>query len=172
MLSRTGMGKDLERKDDDMDREESCCLKPGAYVKISNPLSIFNGQHGTVKTVDVNGCLVELNDGNRAVELLFARSELDDGHAAECLSHHLSRQEANKKLLAILGKAVDSCPDLRFNQILEELWITEQRADLFYEESEKTLKRVESTWTRANSIAKKLQETTGRCHYQISDVIS
>lgn len=48
----------------------------------------------------------------------------------------MTRQEANREILARIGKIVEENPDLRFIQILQGLALDEC---LFYEESESTL---------------------------------
>lgn len=50
-----------------------------------------------------------------------------------------SRQEANRKILGLLAKAVEKNPDLRFHQLLQNLGIEIPHTDQFYEESSKTL---------------------------------
>lgn len=64
----------------------------------------------------------------------------------------MNRQEANKQILTVLDQIVTSSPDLRFHQILHILSIEKQEIingrsmceDLFHEESEETLKRIQN----------------------------
>lgn len=49
------------------------------------------------------------------------------------------RLEANRKILEILGQAVEQNPDCRFHQLLQFLGIETPRTDQFYEESTETL---------------------------------
>lgn len=65
----------------------------------------------------------------------------------------MNRQEANRKILSILSDAVEQHADLRFHQILQNLYINlkdtkdgvvseDKCLDQFYEESEETLERI------------------------------
>lgn len=58
----------------------------------------------------------------------------------------MTRQEANEILLMMIAEKMDSNPDFRFGQILVNLGIVnacEHGDNLFYEESEATLKKVQ-----------------------------
>lgn len=53
------------------------------------------------------------------------------------------RQESNYKILLILSKIVEEFPDLRFQQILQNIDLTSNdKKDLYYEESVDTLKTI------------------------------
>ena len=56
------------------------------------------------------------------------------------------RQTANKKILFALEQIIDKHPELRFTQILSDCGIFTFAGgrDLFYEESDETLKRIKS----------------------------
>ena len=54
-----------------------------------------------------------------------------------------SRYQANKLILAKLAKIVEAMPTWRFNQILQNVDITIQNQDMFYDESVDTLARME-----------------------------
>ena len=49
------------------------------------------------------------------------------------------RQEANKKILELVGKAIEEFPDWRFHQILQNMGIEQPAIDQWYEESDETL---------------------------------
>ena len=51
----------------------------------------------------------------------------------------MTRLEANRKILELLKEAVETWPDWRFHQILQNLNIEDTGVDKWYEESEKTL---------------------------------
>ena len=51
----------------------------------------------------------------------------------------MTRLEANRKILELLKEAVETWPDWRFHQILQNLGIEETGVDKWFEESEKTL---------------------------------
>lgn len=51
----------------------------------------------------------------------------------------MTRLEANRRILELLKEAVETWPDWRFHQILQNLNIEETGVDKWYEESEKTL---------------------------------
>lgn len=51
----------------------------------------------------------------------------------------LSRQEANRKILEKIAKAIESNPNWRFHQILQNMCIEIQGEDQFFEESRETL---------------------------------
>lgn len=58
----------------------------------------------------------------------------------------MSRIEANRKIIAKLSVIVEQCPDWRFQQILQNAGISSRFGeDLWYEESEKTLQKLEAT---------------------------
>lgn len=69
----------------------------------------------------------------------------------------LSRQEANRKLVAIISAIVELYPDQRFGQILYGIGVATHREsydnpdknmyykDIFFEESESMLKRITAT---------------------------
>lgn len=53
------------------------------------------------------------------------------------------RQESNYKILLILSKIVEEFPDLRFQQILQNIDLaSNDKKDLYYEESVDTLKTI------------------------------
>ena len=52
------------------------------------------------------------------------------------------RLEANRKILELLKEAVETWPDWRFHQILQNLNIEETGVDKWYEESEETLRNM------------------------------
>ena len=53
------------------------------------------------------------------------------------------RQESNYKILLILSKIMEEFPDLRFQQILQNIDLTSNdKKDLYYEESVDTLKTI------------------------------
>lgn len=52
------------------------------------------------------------------------------------------RQAANRELVKLIEKTVESYPKLRFNQLLIDMSVYESWTDPFYEESEVTLQRV------------------------------
>lgn len=52
------------------------------------------------------------------------------------------RQSANRELLKLIEKAIESYPNLRFNQLLINMSVYESWIDPFYEESDVTLQRV------------------------------
>jgi hypothetical protein len=74
-----------------------------------------------------------------------------------------NRQEKNKLILAEISAQIEAYPDLRFQQILQNLNITELDKDVqtgkyphdierfssdkFYEESDKTLGKVKASYT-------------------------
>lgn len=64
-------------------------------------------------------------------------------------AYYMSQQPANRKLISLLSDMVEQFPDWRFHQILSNVQVnlpdtTEFKClDLFYEDSEDTLKRVE-----------------------------
>lgn len=52
----------------------------------------------------------------------------------------MKRSEANKEILKLLSEYLEKNPDMRFNQALLGLNIVIEDSDLFYEESNDTLK--------------------------------
>ena len=54
----------------------------------------------------------------------------------------MTRQEANRKILDLVGKAIEEFPDWRFHQILQNMWIEQPAIDQWYEESEDTLNNI------------------------------
>ena len=56
----------------------------------------------------------------------------------------MSRLEANRKIVQTLSTVVESCPDWRFQQILQNLGISSRFGeDRWYEGSEATLQNIE-----------------------------
>ena len=55
----------------------------------------------------------------------------------------LSRHEANCLIMVKLQQLIDKYPDQRFNQLLQNAGVTDPAADLYYEESERTLEVLE-----------------------------
>ena len=51
----------------------------------------------------------------------------------------MTRQEANRQILELVGKAVEEFPDWRFHQILQNMGIEQPAIDQWYEESDETL---------------------------------
>ena len=56
----------------------------------------------------------------------------------------MTRQEANRKILELVGKAIEEFPDWRFHQILQNIGIEKPGQDQWYEESTETLKNTET----------------------------
>lgn len=57
----------------------------------------------------------------------------------------MSRLEANRKIVQTLSAVVESCPDWRFQQILQNLGISSRFGeDRWYEESADTLQNIEN----------------------------
>lgn len=56
----------------------------------------------------------------------------------------MSRQNFNRKIIRILTECVELWPDLRFQQILQNVGIVKPHEDSFFEESENTFKKLES----------------------------
>lgn len=57
----------------------------------------------------------------------------------------MRRLEANRKILQALSNVVESCPDWRFQQILQNVGVSSRHGeDRWYEESEDTLKNIEA----------------------------
>lgn len=56
----------------------------------------------------------------------------------------MSRLEANRKIVQTLSAVVESCPDWRFQQILQNIGVSSRDGrDRWYEESEETLQNIE-----------------------------
>ena len=51
----------------------------------------------------------------------------------------MNRQEANRKILELVSRAVEDFPDWRFHQILQNLGVEQPAIDQWYEESDETL---------------------------------
>ena len=51
----------------------------------------------------------------------------------------MNRQEANRKILELVSRAVEDFPDWRFHQILQNLGAEKPAIDQWYEESDETL---------------------------------
>ena len=51
----------------------------------------------------------------------------------------MNRQEANRKILELVSRAVEDFPDWRFHQILQNIGVEQPAVDQWYEESEETL---------------------------------
>ena len=51
----------------------------------------------------------------------------------------MNRQEANRQIIDLVSRAVESFPDLRFHQILQNLGAEKPAIDQYYEESYETL---------------------------------
>lgn len=56
----------------------------------------------------------------------------------------MDRLVANRSILAVLAVEVEKHPDLRFHQLLQNMGIEKPGEDRFYEESEKTLERLDA----------------------------
>lgn len=56
----------------------------------------------------------------------------------------LSRHQANCLIMAKLQRLIDKYPDQRFIQLLENFGIVDATKDLFYEESDVTLNKLEA----------------------------
>ena len=52
------------------------------------------------------------------------------------------RQEANRKIVELVAKAVEEFPDWRFHQILQNLGAESPGEDQWHEESEETLSSI------------------------------
>ena len=57
----------------------------------------------------------------------------------------MTRQEVNRKIVEAIGKLVEKYPEWRFQQILQNSGVVEPNGDQWYEESEHTLKTLETT---------------------------
>ena len=53
------------------------------------------------------------------------------------------RQEANRKILELVSRAVEDFPDLRFHQILQIIGAERPAMDQWYEESDETLGNIQ-----------------------------
>ena len=51
----------------------------------------------------------------------------------------MNRQDANRKILELVSRAVEDFPDWRFHQILQNLGAEKPAIDQWYEESDETL---------------------------------
>lgn len=56
----------------------------------------------------------------------------------------MDRLVANRSIVAVLAVEVEKHPDFRFHQLLESTGLVKPGEDRFYEESEKTLQRLQS----------------------------
>ena len=75
------------------------------------------------------------------------------------------RQESNYKILLILSKIMEEFPDLRFQQILQNIDLTSNdKKDLYYEESVDTLKTIMN-----NEIVKGILFKNSNYHFLIKD---
>ena len=54
----------------------------------------------------------------------------------------MNRQDANKRILELIGKAIEEFPDWRFHQILQNLGVEKPAIDQWYEESDETLRNI------------------------------
>ena len=57
----------------------------------------------------------------------------------------MNRQEANKRILELIGKAIEEFPDWRFHQILQNIGAEKPAIDQWYEESDETLRNIKKT---------------------------
>jgi len=57
----------------------------------------------------------------------------------------MTRQEANRKILEKIALIVEREPDWRFHQILQNIGAEDQSRDQWYDESEETLKSIDSS---------------------------
>ena len=73
-----------------------------------------------------------------------------------------SRQEANRKILELLAKAVEKNPDFRFHQLLQNFGIEIPHIDQFYEESTKTLEILSAMASECYGITHDESATTGK----------
>ena len=67
----------------------------------------------------------------------------------------MNRQEANRKILELVGKAIEVFPDWRFHQILQNIQVEEPAIDQWYEESTETLSKA--------TMATRTMENMGEC---------
>ena len=58
----------------------------------------------------------------------------------------MTRQEANRKIVELVAKAVEEFPDWRFHQILQNMGIEEPHDDQWYEESSETLSSIKKAY--------------------------
>ena len=70
---------------------------------------------------------------------ILAANNLRSSRKKSKMPSRNSRQEANRKILELLAKAVEKNPDFRFHQLLQNFGIEVPHTDQFYEESSKTL---------------------------------
>ena len=64
----------------------------------------------------------------------------------------MSRLEANRQIIQMLSAIVESCPDWRFQQILQNVGVSSRFGeDRWYEESEETLQKIKNS-TSGNSL--------------------
>ena len=56
----------------------------------------------------------------------------------------MTRHQANKEILKRLEALVDKFPDWRFNQILQNTYVTVRDMDMFYDEPTDTLERMKA----------------------------
>ena len=54
----------------------------------------------------------------------------------------MTRQEANRQILELVGKAVEEFPDWRFHQILQNIGAEMPGTDQWYDESVETLNNI------------------------------
>ena len=54
----------------------------------------------------------------------------------------MNRQDANRKILELVSRAVEEFPDWRFHQILQNLGVEQPAIDQWYEESDETLRNI------------------------------
>ena len=57
----------------------------------------------------------------------------------------MTRLEANRLIVEHIKVAVEACPDWRFHQILQNIGVEQPGADQWYEESEDTLKNINTS---------------------------
>lgn len=64
----------------------------------------------------------------------------------------MRRLEANRQIIQALSAIVESCPDWRFQQILQNVGVSSRFGeDRWYEESEETLQKIKDS-TSSNSL--------------------
>ena len=57
----------------------------------------------------------------------------------------ITRLEANRLIVEHIKVAVEACPDWRFHQILQNIGVEQPATDQWYEESEDTLKNINTS---------------------------
>ena len=57
----------------------------------------------------------------------------------------MTRQQANEQILKDIREAVNAFPDWRFHQILQNIGVEQPAIDQWYEESEDTLKNINTS---------------------------